>query len=47
MILSDAGIRRALTSPVLDLAEQRFADTANNFLIQAELERDGSYILKP
>lgn len=34
-------------SPVLDLAEQRFAATANSFSIQAELERDGSYILKP
>jgi len=34
-------------SPVLDLAEQRFVATANSFSIQAELERDGSYILKP
>ena len=88
MILSDAGIRRALAegdisidpapdpgqfqtsavdiflgdsfrvwdlqklatqgfTPVLDLAEQRFANTANSFSINAELERDGSYILKP
>lgn len=88
MILSDAGIRRALAegdisidpdpepgqlqtsavdiflgdsfrvwdlarlatpglTPVLDLAEQRFAATANSFSINAELERDGSYILKP
>lgn len=88
MILSDAGIRRALAEgdisidpapepgqlqtsavdiflgdsfrvwdlarlatpgliPVLDLAEQRFAATANSFSINAELERDGSYILKP
>ena len=88
MILSDAGIRRALAEgdisiepppeagqfqtsavdiflgdsfrvwdlqklatqgfkPVLDLAEQRFADTANSFSINADLERDGSYILKP
>jgi len=88
MILSDAGIRRALAdgdisiepppeagqfqtsavdiflgdsfrvwdlprlatpglTPVLDLAEQRFAATANSFSINADLERDGSYILKP
>lgn len=88
MILSDAGIRHALTeghiliepapepnqfqtsavdiflgdsfrvwdlqklatqgfTPVLDLAEQRFAATANSFSHNAELERDGSFILKP
>ena len=34
-------------TPVLDLAEQRFATTANSFSTAAELERDGSYILKP
>jgi dCTP deaminase len=34
-------------TPVLDLSEQQFAQTANSFSMDADLERDGSYVLKP